>query len=128
MVLRGIKPHLGKHTAGVALSSDLLSGDLALRPFGAIAAAAQVKTFKLESFYLACAVATNTGLVMRAQGCVVTVSGRKPNGQQVPSATFPYAPTEALKPNPSFDSVSYRLRLSAWRRSPLLSQQVPSSE
>ncbi|KAL9614061.1 MAG: hypothetical protein Q9167_001415 [Letrouitia subvulpina] len=55
-----------------------------------------VKSFKLFSFYYACARATQEGLVSLPAACTLTVKGFNAQGTQVASQSFPYE-VKALK-------------------------------
>jgi len=67
-------------------------GILTLTPFGTISAGSGVSSFNLESFWFGCVLDTQVPLVAVSSGCTIAVTGFYPGGEQVPVATYAFAP------------------------------------
>ena len=78
------------------MDSDLTQkGQVTLTPFGTMAASSStgVSSFNLESFYFGCVLNTENDLASPATGCVFAVTGYNIYDEEVPVATFAFAPS-----------------------------------
>ena len=69
---------------------------MTLNPFGEISAGPGVDYFDLRSFYFGCITDLENSEVTTSEGCTISVTGFDYSDQQVPEATFAFAPTKLV--------------------------------
>ena len=102
----GVVAHSKPNVAAAAMPQDLVTlGQVTLTPFGEISTGPGVKSFDLSSFYFGCVTNLENSLVTTSTGCTIAVTGYKYNGQQVPEATFAFAPAQTIGAPPALASL-----------------------
>ncbi|EXJ92616.1 hypothetical protein A1O3_01168 [Capronia epimyces CBS 606.96] len=93
----GVYPSSGANDATAALSTDLIRlGTLSLTPYGSIIASPST-SFDLTSFSFGCGqFQANPQAPGVPVGCAISVTGFDISDQQIPEATFSYAPPDLL--------------------------------
>lgn len=89
----GVIPHSDGQDIVVGVGNDATQlGSVTLNPFGNIVASPS-KSFDLYSFWFGCGSNLEQPAASVSIGCVLSVTGFNIAGQQLPVATFSYAPT-----------------------------------
>ncbi|EMC93118.1 hypothetical protein BAUCODRAFT_158882 [Baudoinia panamericana UAMH 10762] len=90
----GVIAHSKPNVAAAAMEGDLVQlGVVTLNPFGSMTLAPGTKAFDAKSFFFGCVVDLEQAAATISSGCTISVTAFTIYGQQVPVATFAFAPT-----------------------------------